>query len=154
MLSVDYEATVRLEEMYFAYPTRADAPERKPNVPILDQHSAALISESERAVVQAVKTTVCALGTTVITITHHKSLLRRADRVAMLVDRCLGEVAMYDSLMRNKQSHLRRMFVPVSVDDDTHERDDTTGSCSRSIGVKVITERQLHDYYYYIIVLC
>lgn len=85
---------------------------RNPRVLVLDEHSAALDAESERAVAQAVYTAASDLDMAVITIAHRTSSLRRADRVAVLVDGKVAEVDSYDFLMRDNGSHLRRMLNP------------------------------------------
>ncbi|PXF49842.1 ATP-binding cassette sub-family B member 10, mitochondrial [Gracilariopsis chorda] len=84
---------------------------REPRVLVLDEHSAALDAESERAVGQAVHNAATDLNMAVVTIAHRTSSLRRANRVAVLVDGKVAELDSYVNLMRKPQSHLRRMLV-------------------------------------------
>lgn len=85
---------------------------RNPRVLVLDEHSAALDAESERAVAQAVHTAASRLNMAVITIAHRTSSLKRADKVAVLVDGRVAENDSYDNLMKKRNSHLRRMLIP------------------------------------------
>lgn len=84
---------------------------RAPRVLVLDEHSAALDAESERAVGQAVHNAAAELNMAVITIAHRTSSLRRANRVAVLVDGKVAELDSYGNLMKKPKSHLRRMLV-------------------------------------------
>lgn len=86
---------------------------REPKVLVLDEHSAALDAESERAVAQAVHTAASDLNMAVITIAHRTSSLRRADRVAVLADGMVAEIGSYDDLMQREESYLRRMLNPT-----------------------------------------
>lgn len=86
---------------------------RDPRVLVLDEHSAALDAESERAVAQAVDNAASQLNMAVITIAHRTSSLRRAHRVAVLADGKVAEIGSYDELMRRDGSHLRRMLNPA-----------------------------------------
>ena len=85
---------------------------REPRVLVLDEHSAALDAESERAVSTAVLRAAADMNMAVITIAHRTSSLRRADRVAVLVDGVVAEIGSYNGLMRNNESHLSRMLNP------------------------------------------
>eukprot|EP00737_Agarophyton_chilense_P001265 gb/GEZJ01001418.1/.p1 GENE.gb/GEZJ01001418.1/~~gb/GEZJ01001418.1/.p1 ORF type:complete len:689 (+),score=69.92 gb/GEZJ01001418.1/:1559-3625(+) len=85
---------------------------RRPRVLVLDEHSAALDAESERAVGEALTNAATELNMAVLTIAHRTSSLRRADRVAVLVDGRVAELDSYETLMRNPNSYLRRMLVP------------------------------------------
>lgn len=85
---------------------------REPRVLVLDEHSAALDAEAERAVAQAVHTAASDMNMAVITIAHRTSSLRRADRVAVLVDGKVAEIDSYRNLMNKENSHLRRMLDP------------------------------------------
>lgn len=87
---------------------------RNPRVLVLDEHSAALDAESERAVAHAVFDAAELRNMVVITIAHRTSSLKRAHRVAVLVDGRVVELDSYDVLMRRQDSHLRRMLVPPS----------------------------------------
>lgn len=98
---------------------------RDPRVLVLDEHSAALDAESERAVSQAVETAASELNMAVLTIAHRASSLRRADRVAVIVGGRVAEIDSFDKLMRNKKSHLRRMLSPDETEElvDVNEED-------------------------------
>lgn len=85
---------------------------RDPRVLVLDEHSAALDAESERAVAKAVYTAASELNMAVITIAHRTSSLRRADRVAVLADGVVVEIGSYDDLMTREDSCLRKMLNP------------------------------------------
>lgn len=86
---------------------------RDPRVLVLDEHSAALDAESERAVAQAVYTSASELNMAVITIAHRTSSLRRADRVAVLADGVVIEIGSYNDLMKQEDSYLRQMLNPT-----------------------------------------
>lgn len=88
---------------------------RDPRVLVLDEHSAALDAESERAVAQAVYTAATDLNMAVITIAHRTSSLRRAHRVAVLANGRVAEIGPYDALMQRQDSHLRRMLNPTTA---------------------------------------
>lgn len=90
---------------------------RDPRVLVLDEHSAALDAESERAVSQAVETAASELNMAVLTIAHRVSSLQRADRVAVLVDGRVAETDTFESLMSNRRSHLYKMLAPGNVFD-------------------------------------
>lgn len=90
---------------------------RDPRVLVLDEHSAALDAESERAVSQAVETAASELNMAVLTIAHRVSSLQRADRVAVLVDGRVAEIDTFENLMDNHQSHLYKMLLPSNVID-------------------------------------
>ncbi|KAI0561015.1 ABC transporter type 1 [Gracilaria domingensis] len=85
---------------------------RRPRVLVLDEHSAALDAGSERAVGDALSNAASDLNMAVLTIAHRTSSLRRADRVAVLVEGRVAELDSYEKLMSNPTSHLRRMLVP------------------------------------------
>lgn len=89
---------------------------RQPRVLVLDEHSAALDAESERAVAQAVSAAASKLNLAVITIAHRRSSLQRADRVAVLVNGQVAEMDSYERLMSDEHSYLRRMLIPQDPD--------------------------------------
>lgn len=89
---------------------------RRPRVVVLDEHSAALDAESERAVAQAVRHAAKELNVAVLSIAHRSSSLRRADRVAVLVRGKVKEMDSFDNLMKDERSALRRMMLPVQDD--------------------------------------
>lgn len=89
---------------------------RNPRVLVLDEHSAALDAESERAVAQAVLSAASEMKLAVITIAHRTSSLKRAHRVAFLVDGRVAEMDSYDRLMGNEHSRLKQLLAPTHPD--------------------------------------
>lgn len=85
---------------------------RQPRILVLDEHTAGLHGEAERAVAHAINNAASELNMAVITIAHRTSSLRRAHRVAVLVDGTVAEIAPFDELMALKNSHLRKMVNP------------------------------------------
>lgn len=85
---------------------------REPKVLVLDELSAALDAESERAVAQSVNNAATNLNMAVMMIAHRTSSLRRAHRIAVLVDGKVAEIGSYDTLMAQDDSHLRQMLNP------------------------------------------
>lgn len=86
---------------------------RQPRVLVLDEHTAGLHGEAERAIAQAVHSAATGLNIAVITIAHRTSSLRRAHRVAVLVHGKVAEFAPFDELMARENSHLRKMLSPT-----------------------------------------
>lgn len=85
---------------------------RQPRVLVLDEHTAGLHGEAERAVAHAINIAASKFNMAVITIAHRTSSLRRAHRVAVLDSGTVAEIASFDELMALKGSHLRKMVNP------------------------------------------
>eukprot|EP00171_Calliarthron_tuberculosum_P012893 IDg12893t1 len=89
---------------------------RRPRVLVLDEHSAALDAESERAVANAVTAAARDDDVAVLIIAHRLSSLRRADRVVYLNAGHIAEQGRFDELVARKDSMLRSMLF-ASEDD-------------------------------------
>lgn len=89
---------------------------RNPRVLVLDEHSAALDAESERAVASALTTAATDLNIAVITIAHRLSSLRRANRVAVLSNGRVAENEPFDVLLERPGSLLQRMVYASGGD--------------------------------------
>lgn len=92
---------------------------RKPRVLVLDEHSAALDAESERAVAHAVTAAARERGVAVLIIAHRLSSLRRADQVVFLSAGHIAEQGHFDELVARPDSMLRNMlYASEDVDDE------------------------------------
>lgn len=114
---------------------------RDPRILVLDEHSAALDAESERAVSQAVETAASELNMAVLTIAHRASSLQRADRVAVLVDGRVAEIDTFEKLMSNRQSHLYKMLSPGDVL-DTEIGDTTRHAIDSGDGSDIVADTE------------
>lgn len=91
---------------------------RQPRVLVLDEHSAALDAESERAVGHAVTAAARDNNIAVLIIAHRLSSLRRADRIAFLNAGHIAEQGHFDELVSRPESMLRDM---VYASEDVEE---------------------------------
>lgn len=90
---------------------------RNPRVLVLDEHSAALDAESERAVGNAVTNAARDMNMSVLIIAHRLSSLRRANKVCFLSAGSIAEEGRFDELLARPESMLRGMVFASENDE-------------------------------------
>ena len=85
---------------------------REPSLLILDEHSAALDAESERAIAATIQRTARKLNIPVLAIAHRPSTLRMADNLLFIEDGIIVEQGRFESLLEKQDGKLRKQFIP------------------------------------------
>ncbi len=84
---------------------------RNPSLLILDEHSASLDAESERAIADSIQRTSNERNIPVLVIAHRPSTLKMADVVMYLENGRVVEQGRFDKLLKNKAGRLRKQFL-------------------------------------------
>ncbi|GEM_PF-5756506 len=77
-------------------------------IPILDEATSSLDSESEAAIQQAMERLM--IGRTAIVIAHRLSTVRALERILVFADGRIVEDGTHDALLRSGAGHYRRLF--------------------------------------------
>ncbi|KAL3906406.1 MAG: hypothetical protein SGILL_009283, partial [Bacillariaceae sp.] len=82
---------------------------RKPKILLLDEATSALDSESERIVQQSIDKVTANADLTTVMIAHRLSSIKKADRIAVILDGKVKEIGTYEELMAKPKGHFRHL---------------------------------------------